>query len=98
MSWSLPVVVSDIPANLEMACRQRTTFRRQRSGSDAETATMGRRRKSGLQPVYAEVPLAGNRRANRASLSALNVSRLLVPKSTAELVVERFYAALDQGG
>jgi hypothetical protein len=51
---------------------------------------------SGLQPVYAEVPLAGNCGTNRASLSALNVSRVLVPKSTSELVVERFYAALDE--
>ena len=97
MSWSLPVVVSDIPANLEIGLPPADYFPVGNvPGLTPETATMGRRRKSGLQPVYAKVPLAGNRRANRASLSALNVSRLLVPKSTAELVVERFYAALDQ--
>jgi glycosyltransferase involved in cell wall biosynthesis len=86
MSWSLPVVVSDIPANLEIGLPPADYFPVGSVPALTQNCNTGWRTKSGLQPVYAEVPLAGNCGTNRASLSALNVSRVLVPKSTSELV------------
>ena len=53
MSWSLPVIVSDIPANLEIGLPPRSIFRRAMSPRWRKAPVLARRGDRGLQPTDA---------------------------------------------
>jgi glycosyltransferase involved in cell wall biosynthesis len=60
MSWSLPVIVSDIPANLEIGLPAEVYFPTGNVAALAQKIQSARRGDRGLQPTDAQIPLAGH--------------------------------------